>query len=250
MPFTWLDLESEPQVNELLARFGSKREDTPVVAWGRKLVLRNPSNRELAVALGLRQTVERTVYDLIVVGAGPAGLAAAVYGASEGLCTLVPERTAPGGQAGNSMRIENYPGFPIGMTGAELAERAVVQANKFGARLSVGATVVSLTFQNAYPVVHFDDNESATTKCLLIATGADYRRLEAENCERFEGCGVYYAATPTEAQLCSGGSGRRGRRQLSRAGGRLSRRPHPKGVSPRSRRQPLQGYVGIPCQPD
>jgi thioredoxin reductase (NADPH) len=102
------------------------------------------------------------------------------------------------------MRIENYPGFPIGMTGSELAERALVQANKFGARMSIGTTAVGLTFQNDYPVLHFDDGETAMTKCLLIATGADYRRPEAENCERFEGCGVYYAATPTEAQLCPG----------------------------------------------
>ena len=111
--------------------------DTPVVAWGRKLLLRNPSNRELAEALGLRRPLEQTVYDLVVVGAGPAGLAAAVYGASEGLSTVVLERTAPGGQAGRSMRIENYLGFPTGITGGELAERAVVQANKFGARLPV-----------------------------------------------------------------------------------------------------------------
>jgi thioredoxin reductase (NADPH) len=141
VPFTWLDLEADEQVKQLVKQFAVSEADTPVVAWGRKLLLRNPSNRELAEALGLRQPLERTVYDLVVVGAGPAGLAAAVYGASEGLSTVVLERTAPGGQAGRSMRIENYLGFPTGISGGELAERAAVQANKFGARLPVATQV-------------------------------------------------------------------------------------------------------------
>ena len=117
VPFTWLDLEADPQVKQLLQRFGVSEADTPVVAWGNKLLLRNPSNRQLAEALGLRRPLEQTVYDLVIVGAGPAGLAAAVYGASEGLNTVVLERAAPGGQAGRSMRIENYLGFPTGITG-------------------------------------------------------------------------------------------------------------------------------------
>jgi thioredoxin reductase (NADPH) len=137
VPFTWLDLEADPQVNAILKQFGMSEADTPVVMWGGKLLLRNPTNRELAEALGLRHQLEQTVYDLVVVGAGPAGLAAAVYGASEGLRTVVLERTAPGGQAGRSMRIENYLGFPAGITGGELAELAVLQVNKFGARLSI-----------------------------------------------------------------------------------------------------------------
>ena len=204
VPFTWLDLEADPQVNQLLKQFGVSEDDTPVVAWGHKLLLRNPSNRELAEALGFRRPLEQTVYDLVVVGAGPAGLAAAVYAASEGLNTVVLERTGPGGQAGRSMRIENYLGFPTGVTGSELAERAVVQASKFGARLPVPTPVISLTFENAYPVLHLDSDETVTAKCLLIATGADYRQLAAEGCERFEGTGVYYAATLTEAPLCRG----------------------------------------------
>jgi thioredoxin reductase (NADPH) len=204
LPFTWFDLESDPQVHELLKQFGVTEADTPVVAWGNKLLLRNPSNRQLAEAVGLRRPLEQTVYDLVVVGAGPAGLAAAVYGGSEGLSTVVLERTAPGGQAGRSMRIENYLGFPTGITGGELAERAVVQANKFGARLPVATQVIALTFDNAYKVLHLDGDEKVTAKCLLIATGADYRLLDVDGCREFEGCGVYYAATANEATICQG----------------------------------------------
>ncbi len=204
MPFVWLDLEADSQVKKLLQQFGLNEADTPVVAWGRKLIFRNPSNRELAEALGLRQPIEQTVYDLIVVGAGPAGLAAAVYAASEGLNTLVMERTGPGGQAGRSMRIENYLGFPTGISGSELADRAVVQAGKFGARLPIPSTVINLTFDNAYSVLQLDGDEKVIGKCILIATGAEYRRLTAEGCEQFEGSGVYYAATLTEAPLCHG----------------------------------------------
>ena len=204
VPFKWLDLETDPQVAQLLNKFGVTEADTPVVAWGNKLLLRNPSNRRLAETLGLRRPLERTVYDLVVVGAGPAGLAAAVYGASEGLRTVVLERTAPGGQAGRSMRIENYLGFPAGITGAELGERAVVQANKFGARLPVATQVNSLTFHNGYPMLNLDGGETVTGKSLLITSGADYRMLGVEGCEYFEGRGVYYAATPVEAQMCRG----------------------------------------------
>ena len=203
-PFTWLDLEANLDVNALLKRLGLGEGDTPVVSLGEKLLLRNPSNRQLADALGLRQRLEQTVYDLVVVGAGPAGLAAAVYGASEGLRTVVLEQAAPGGQAGRSMRIENYLGFPTGITGGELAERATVQANKFGARLSIPSPAIGLTFENLYSVLHLEGNETVTTRCLLIATGADYRLLQVEGCEKFEGRGVYYAATPLEAQMCFG----------------------------------------------
>src|SRR5207245_9789100 len=144
--FTWVDVETDPQVDRLLKQFGVSEADTPVVACGHRLMLRNPSNRQLADVIGIRQPLEQTVYDLAVVGAGPAGLAAAVYGASEGLRTVVLEQTAPGGQAGSSMRIENYLGFPTGVTGSDLANRAVLQANKFGAHLSVPTPVTRLEF--------------------------------------------------------------------------------------------------------
>ena len=201
--FTWIDLEANPDVDQLLKRFGLTEADTPVVVCKEHL-LRNPSNRQLADAVGLHKLLERTVYDLAVVGAGPAGLAAAVYGASEGLKTVVLESTAPGGQAGSSMRIENYLGFPTGLTGSDLAERAVLQANKFGAVLSIPAVVTGVTFNGGYSVVALDGGETVVTKCLLVATGAEYRRLEVEGCAQFEGSGVFYAATPNEVQQCRG----------------------------------------------
>ncbi|MGA8028181.1 MAG: cyclic nucleotide-binding domain-containing protein, partial [Bryobacteraceae bacterium] len=135
--FTWVDLESDPQVDHLLKEFGVTEADTPVVACAHMLLLRNPSNQDLADEIGIHHPLEHTVFDLLIVGAGPAGLAAAVYGASEGLKTAVLDSTAPGGQAGSSMRIENYLGFPTGLTGAELTDRATLQANKFGAHLSI-----------------------------------------------------------------------------------------------------------------
>ena len=202
--FTWLDLEGDPAVNQLLQQFGVTEAETPIVACAHCLVLRNPSNRELAEKIGIRRPVEHTVYDLAIVGSGPAGLAAAVYGASEGLQTIVLEHMAPGGQAGSSMRIENYLGFPTGITGSELADRAVLQADKFGARISIPTPVTKLTFDKVYSVLELEGGENVVAKCLLIATGAEYRRLEVEHCSRFEGAGVYYAATPNEAQMCRG----------------------------------------------
>src|SRR5216683_669860 len=163
--FTWVDVETDPNVDRLLKRFGVTESDTPVVACGSMLLLRNPSNRQLADTIGIRQPLENSLYDLVIVGAGPAGLAAAVYGASEGLRTAVLEHTAPGGQAGSSMRIENYLGFPTGLTGSELADRAILQANKFGAHLSVPTPVNRLSFESAYTLVHLDGADTVTAKC-------------------------------------------------------------------------------------
>lgn len=202
--FTWVDLESDPEVNQLLKGFGMTEADTPVVACAHLLLLRNPTNQQLAEETGIHQSLEQAVYDLVVVGAGPAGLAAAVYGASEGLRTAVLDSVGPGGQAGSSMRIENYLGFPTGLTGAELTDRATLQVNKFGAHLSVPTAATRLSFENKYAVIEAGGSDPITTKCLLIATGAQYRRLNVDGFERFEGTGVYYAATVAEALLCRG----------------------------------------------
>jgi thioredoxin reductase (NADPH) len=202
--FTWLDVEGDPAVDQLLKQFGVTEAETPIVACSQSCFKRNPSNRELADALGIHRPLEQTVYDLAIVGSGPAGLAAAVYAASEGLNTVVLERTAAGGQAGSSMRIENYLGFPTGITGGELTERAVLQADKFGAHLTIPTPVTKLSFDNGYTALTLEDDANVTAKCLLIASGAEYRRLTVEGCDQFEGSGVYYAATPNEEQLCRG----------------------------------------------
>jgi thioredoxin reductase (NADPH) len=175
-----------------------------VVACGGDCVLRNPSNRDLAERLGILKAPGKQMYDLAIIGGGPSGLAAAVYGASEGLKTLVLERTAPGGQAGASSRIENYPGFPMGLSGDELTSRMVLQAQRFGAQISSPCKVLGLDFENGYPVLQLDDGEHVSAKCLLISSGASYRRLDVEGRQQFEGVGVYYAATPIEAQMCAG----------------------------------------------
>jgi thioredoxin reductase (NADPH) len=202
--FTWTDLETDPQVDQLLKEFGVTAADTPVVACAHLLLLRNPSNERLADEIGIHQPLEHTVFDLVIVGAGPAGLAAAVYGASEGLKTAILDRDAPGGQAGSSMRIENYLGFPTGLTGAELTDRATLQANKFGAHLSIPTAAARLSFENGYATLDAGSAESISAKCLLIATGAQYRKLEVEGVGEFEGRGLYYAATPAEASFCIG----------------------------------------------
>ncbi len=203
LPFTWLDLERDAGAEALLNRFGLNPSETPIVIARGRDVLRNPSNATLARCMGLESgATPDTTYDLIVVGAGPAGLAAAVYGASEGLSTLALEAVATGGQAGHSSKIENYLGFPAGLSGAELANRAMIQARKFGARLMVPKEAAGLRQDRGYHVVALGDGEEAVGRAVIVATGARYRKLPLERLEAFEGAGVYYAATPMEAQLC------------------------------------------------
>ena len=205
VPFTWIDVEKNRRVQKLFRQLAIGEEETPLVNVRGKAIFKNPSNRELGECLNMTQTVEETVYDLIIVGAGPAGLAAAVYGASEGLQTLILEENVPGGQASKSSRIENYMGFPTGLSGSDLANRAVLQAQKFGAAITAPVKAVDMSFRSGYNIVHLDDGQTAVARCVLIATGAAYRALQVENCERFEGLGVYYSATVVEAQVCQDG---------------------------------------------
>jgi thioredoxin reductase (NADPH) len=202
VPHTWLKLESEPEVGQVLHELGITQEDLPVVMYGDRPLLRNPSLDQLAEQVGLRSALDRSAYDLVVIGAGPAGLAAAVYGASEGLRTLVLDGIGPGGQAGASTKIENYLGFPTGITGAELMSRAVLQAQKFGAQFSTPSLVSALDLEGELPAIYIEGNGSVTTRCVLIATGAEYRKLDVPERERFDGLGVYYAATQTELVTC------------------------------------------------
>jgi thioredoxin reductase (NADPH) len=204
VPFTWIDLNHDPQVGALLQSFGLSEADTPVVVFGSEPLLKNPSTRELAELIGVRRPLTQRVYDLVIVGGGPAGLAAAVYGSSEGLATAVIDAVAPGGQAGTSSKIENYLGFPTGISGAELATRAILQAQKFGAQFSSPSPVARLTFEKDHAVLWLDDGQQVSTRCVLIATGAEYRKLDVPMREQFEGLGIYYAATATELQLCRG----------------------------------------------
>ena len=204
-PFTYVDLDQERDVEALLDRFHVSSSDVPVVICRGEHVLRNPSNEDIAACLGFNAAIDRDhVRDVVVVGAGPAGLAAAVYGASEGLDVLVVESTAPGGQAGASSRIENYLGFPTGISGQELAARALTQAQKFGAQIMVAKGAVSLHCAALPYHVQLDDGPKVPARTVILAMGAQYRHPPIPNLTRFQGAGVYYSATAMEAQLCGG----------------------------------------------
>lgn len=206
VPFRWFDPESDAESRTLLEQFGVEEDALPVlIAAGQ--VLHRPAVADVAAALGLLPTLRGegdTPYDLIVVGAGPAGLAAAVYGASEGLDTLVLDGDSPGGQAGTSSKIENYLGFATGVSGDELTRQATVQARKFGAVLSNPCTVVTLAAEDGLHALELQDGKRVRAHTVVLATGAEYRKLDAENRERFEGSGVYYAAGAPEARQCRG----------------------------------------------
>ena len=204
-PYSYIDLEHDAEVQELLDRFKVAIADLPVLICRGREVLRNPTNQKIAACLGFNEGIDQThVRDVIVVGAGPAGLAAAVYGASEGLDVLVLESDSPGGQAGTSSKIENYLGFPTGISGQELAGRAYTQAQKFGAQVLIAKDAKGLACDRRPYAVQIDNGERVAAQAVIIATGAQYRKLRLENLSRFEGAGVYYGATHLEAQLCSG----------------------------------------------
>jgi len=204
-PFHFIDLDRDADAQELLDRFRISVADIPVLICGGDAVLRNPTNAQIADCLGFNEAIDQTrVNDLVVVGAGPAGLAAAVYGASEGLDVLVLESNVPGGQAGSSSRIENYLGFPTGISGLDLTGRAYAQALKFGAHLMVAKGATRLACDGQRYTVEIEGGPQVPARAVIIATGAEYRKPALENLSKFEGAGVYYGATPMEAQLCVG----------------------------------------------
>ena len=202
-PYTYIDLDTDKTSQELLDRFEVKLGEIPVVICNNRSVLRNPSMQELADCLGLNIAIDESqVRDLIIVGAGPSGLAAAVYAASEGLDVLVIEAATPGGQAGSSSKIENYLGFPTGLSGQELAARAIAQTEKFGAKMMVAHSVVRLDCARRPYKVVLDNGDRLPARAVVIATGAQYNKPRIDNLEQFEGQGIYYGATYMESQLC------------------------------------------------
>jgi thioredoxin reductase (NADPH) len=201
-PYSYIDLDRDPDVQKLLDSFQVSASEIPVLICRGQVVLRNPSNQQIANCLGFNESVDQTkVRDLVVIGAGPSGLAAAVYGASEGLDVLLLETSSPGGQAGSSSRIENYLGFPTGISGQKLAARAYIQAQKFGAEILI-AKATRLACDRKPYVIEVESGVRISARTVVIATGAQYRKLPLEKLSRFEGAGVYYGATFVEAQLC------------------------------------------------
>jgi thioredoxin reductase (NADPH) len=202
-PQTYIDVDSDSDVQVMLDRFGVKLDEIPVLICRGELVLRNPTNQEVAECLGFNATIDvAAIQDVLVVGGGPAGLAAAVYAASEGLEVLVVEAYAPGGQAASSSKIENYLGFPTGISGAALAGRAFTQAEKFGAQVAVTRSATKLRCERKPYAVELSNGETVRARAIIIASGARYRKLALDNLSRFEGAGIYYAATKMEAQVC------------------------------------------------
>jgi thioredoxin reductase (NADPH) len=202
-PYSFVDLDHDSGVQDLLDKFGVGVGDVPVLICRENVVLRNPTNLQIADCLGFNAAIDQALLrDVLIIGGGPAGLAAAVYGASEGLKVLVLESEAPGGQAGSSSKIENYLGFPTGISGQDLAARALTQAEKFGAELIIAKGARRLSCEKKPFAIEIDGGLPLLARTVVIATGARYRKLHVDHLERFEGAGVYYFATPLEAQLC------------------------------------------------
>ena len=207
VPYQWIDVElsaNDPETKLLLEALGPDATELPIVLFPDGAKLLNSVPAEVAQKVGLRTRAETSFYDLAIVGGGPAGLAAAVYGASEGLHTVIVEREAPGGQAGMSSRIENYLGFPSGLSGGDLARRAVVQARRFGVEILAPQTVVNMRTEGSYRIIKLADDSEISCHALMIATGVQWRRLEAPGIDRLQGAGVYYGGGTTEALSCKG----------------------------------------------
>ncbi len=206
IPYRWLDVDLSPDARALISTAGVPLEDLPALFFEDGSVLRKPQPREVAARLGLPVSAAHDLYDLVVVGAGPAGLAAAVYGASEGLRTLLLDRHAPGGQAGTSSRIENYLGFPSGVSGSELTRRAITQAQRLGAEFVVPLEVTGVSVEGGYKRIALGEDRHVLARTLLIVTGMTYRELDGAGVREYTGAGVYYGAATTEAQACRDGT--------------------------------------------
>ncbi|MDX2305477.1 MAG: FAD-dependent oxidoreductase [Microscillaceae bacterium] len=201
-PYQWLDIETNPKAQEMLELIQAEKKDLPVVLFEDGSHLISPNLAALGERIGLKSQADSELYDVTIIGAGPAGLAAAVYGGSEGLKTLLIEKRAPGGQAGTSSRIENYLGFPSGLSGADLARRAITQAQRFGIEFLSPQEVIEIKSQDQYKTIKLLDGTEIHTRSIVITTGVDYRRLDTKGLEQFTGAGVYYGAATTEAQAC------------------------------------------------
>jgi thioredoxin reductase (NADPH) len=203
IPYQWLDLESNAEAKKLVEKWGCSAKDLPLLIFEDGQALCNPDIKEVAEKAGLQQQASSTYYDVVIVGAGPAGLAAAVYGASEGLRTLLIEKKAPGGQAGTSSRIENYLGFPNGLSGSELTHRAVAQASRFGAEVLAPQEVTDIAVKKGgYKLLTLSDGSQVSTRSIIITTGVDYKKLNNESLDAYTGAGVYYGAATTEGRTC------------------------------------------------
>ncbi|MCO6489045.1 MAG: FAD-dependent oxidoreductase [Phaeodactylibacter sp.] len=202
LPYQWLDVETSPEAQELLSLHSVDHKNLPAVFFEDGTFLADPPVAELAARVGLQPTAQSDLYDVAIIGAGPAGLAAAVYGGSEGLKTLLIEKRAPGGQAGTSSRIENYLGFPKGLSGSELARRAISQATRFGIEFLSPQEVAGIEVDGAYKTIHLADGSTINTKAVVITTGVDYRKLPSKGIADFTGAGIYYGAAMTEANAC------------------------------------------------
>jgi thioredoxin reductase (NADPH) len=204
IPYRWLDVETEAEASQLAASAGMEAAGQPLVVFGDGTHLVAPTNTEIAARVGLQTKAALPFYDLVIVGGGPTGLAAAVYGASEGLKTLMVEREAPGGQAGTTSRIDNYLGFPAGLSGSDLARRAVIQASRLGAEVLTPQEVLGVTVRDPYKVVRLTDGSEVSCHALLVATGVEYRKLDLPDADRLAGSGIYYGGATTEAPFYRG----------------------------------------------